>query len=109
MKEHAETEEFISESITPNATSFDTSRMAVGEPGLPSEFTWHGSIYKVKQVLKTWRKTSPCTHGSGEMYVRRHYYKVLTESGEKMTIYFDRQPQKGKTCAPRWWLLSKAK
>lgn len=107
MKERAIEEEFISEPIVPVAETFNTARMSLGEPGLPEEFIWHDKTYTVKKVLNTWRKTSPCTHGSGEMYVRRHYYKVLTGSGEKMTLYFDRQPRKGEAKGPRWWLLSR--
>jgi len=98
--------EFISEAIKPVTATFDTSRMKAGEPGLPREFVWRGQKYIVKDVVRSWRKTGPCSHGSGEMYVRRHFYEVVTDSGEKMTIYFDHNPLKGKPKAARWWLLS---
>lgn len=107
MKEHHTDEEFISQPIVPVAATFNTARMSIGEPGLPGEFIWHDKTYTVKKVLNTWRKTSPCTHGSGEMYVRRHYYKILTGSGDRMTLYFDRQPRRGEALGPRWWLLSR--
>ncbi|HOW36311.1 MAG TPA: DUF6504 family protein [Candidatus Omnitrophota bacterium] len=101
-------QEFISEAIKPVEGTFDTKRMAVGEPGLPREFIWRGTTYKIKEVLTVWKETGPCTHGSKEMYVRRHYYEVLTETGETMKIYFERQPPRGKPKSPRWWLFSKA-
>lgn len=107
MKKLITDDEFISEPITPVAATFNTARMSIGEPGLPGEFVWNGKTYLVKKVLNTWRKTSPCTHGSGEMYVRRHYYKILTDSGETMTLYFDRQPRRNEAPGPRWWLLSR--
>lgn len=100
-----EFEQFISEPIKPVKSTFDTSRMAVGEPGLPQEFSWRGKTYRIKKVLETGKKLGPCRHGSGEMYVRKHFYKVETESGEIMTLYFDRQM---KTKKARWWLLSSA-
>lgn len=106
MYDHKDDEQFIGEPIVPDAATFDTARMSAGEPGLPGRFVWHDKTYTVEKVLSTWHKTSPCTHGSGEMYVRRHYYKVLAESGERMTLYFDRHPRRNESKGPRWWLLS---
>ena len=99
-------EQFVSEPIQPVAASYDTSRMAIGEPGVPGEFMWCGKTWQVKKVVRSWRKMGPCTHGSGELYVRRHYYEVETESGEIIKLYFDRNPIKGKSKTPRWWLFS---
>ncbi|HEY3347356.1 MAG TPA: DUF6504 family protein [Nitrospirota bacterium] len=97
---------FIDEAITPVDASFDISHMAVGEPGLPHEFTWRGQTFEVASVIRTWRETGKCHHGSPEMYVRKHWYEVATTTGETMKIYFERQPQRGKPKAPRWWLFS---
>lgn len=33
-------ERFVSEVISPVVSTCDTSRMAIGEPGLPREFLW---------------------------------------------------------------------
>lgn len=96
---------FISEPIRPVTATFDTGRMAGGEPGLPQEFVWRGKKYSVRDVLRSWKKTGPCRHGSGEQYVRKHWYEVKTEDGTVMKIYFDRQP-KGPAGTKRWWLLS---
>jgi hypothetical protein len=98
-------ERFISEAIKPIAETADTSRMAIGEPGLPRQFVWRGRTITVKAVLRTWRETGKCHHGSPEMYVRKHWYEVATVSEGIMKIYFDRQC-KGRKKAPRWWLFS---
>jgi hypothetical protein len=98
-------ERFFSEPLVPVATSCDVSRMAAGEPGLPREFLWRGRILRIEIVIRSWRQTGPCRHGSGERYVRRHWYEVLTPEREVVKLYFDRQQRKGKR-DPRWWLFS---
>jgi phosphoribosylglycinamide formyltransferase-1 len=98
---------FISEPIKPARATFDAGRMALGEPGVPQEFTWRNRTFKVKKIRRRWRKLGPCTHGSREMYVRKHFYDIETEDGEVMTVYFDRNPIKGRAGRPRWWLFSK--
>ena len=98
---------FIDEAIEPVVATSDTARMAAGEPGLPGEFIWRGRTLKVAAVLRTWRETGPCRHGSGEMYVRKHWYEILMATGEIMKIYFERQPRRGtKHKGERWWLFS---
>ena len=98
-------EEFIGEAIEPVAETMDTRRMARGEPGLPRQFRWRSEIVSIAQVLRTWKETGPCHHGSAEQYVRKHWFEVFTDSGVKMKIYFDRQPRSAKT-KQRWWLFS---
>lgn len=98
-------ERFISEVIRPVADTYDTSRMAVGEPGLPSEFVWRDRTIKIATVLRTWRDTGKCRHGSPELYVRKHWYEVITTSNSTMKIYFDRQPRGGRN-NDRWWLFT---
>jgi phosphoribosylglycinamide formyltransferase-1 len=100
-------ERFVSESIKPLTETADTSRMAIGEPGLPQKFVWRGRTIIVTAVLRSWRETGKCRHGSPDMYVRKHWYEVATESDGIMKLYFERQPrlgQKGKRA--RWWLFS---
>ena len=96
-------EEFISEAIEPVAGTADTGAMARGEPGLPSRFVWRGRTYQVAQVLRTWKTSSP---SGGEMYLRRHWYEVQCASGERMTIYCQRQARTAKSATRRWWLYS---
>jgi len=98
-------ERFISETIIPVVSTCDTSRMAVGEPGLPREFRWRGRTLEVTAVLRAWRETGKCTHGSPERYVRKHWFEVATTSGDTMKIYFERQARRGKK-GDRWWLFS---
>lgn len=98
-------ERFVDEAITPVAATFDTSHMALGEPGLPREFLWRGRIIEVAAVLRTWRETGKCRHGSAELYVRKHWFEVATAAGGTMKIYFERQPRRGQKAA-RWWLFS---
>jgi phosphoribosylglycinamide formyltransferase-1 len=100
MRDH-----FVCESIKPVINSIDLFGMARGEPGLPQRFTWRGKEYSVGEVLDQWRETSGCTHGSGEKYVRKHWYKVLTTDGSEMTIYFERQARGGSSPKSRWWLF----
>ena len=100
-------EEFISESIQPLTATSLTGRMAIGEPGMPQAFLWRGKTFRIKEVLRMWRKTGACRHGSAERYVRKHFYRVVTEAGEQMTLYFMRQPLRGKPNASRWVLFSR--
>jgi hypothetical protein len=100
------TEEFIGEAIQPVAETFDTARMAMGGPGLPRQFRWRSEIISIERVLSAWRETGPCRHGSGEQYVRKHWFEVMTDSGAKMKIYFERQARSAKKRKERWWLFS---
>jgi len=98
-------QQFISEALTPVIATSDTARMATGEPGLPREFRWRDGSIEIGAVLRSWHDTGDCRNGSGEQYVRKHWYEVITRSNEVMKIYFDRQPRGGAK-APRWWLFS---
>jgi hypothetical protein len=98
-------ERFISEAIQPVVETYDTARMSVGEPGLPREFAWRGRTIAVAAVLRTWRDTGKCRHGSPELYVRKHWFEITTTANDTMKIYFDRQARGGRHGA-RWWLFS---
>ncbi|HEY7117892.1 MAG TPA: DUF6504 family protein [Tepidisphaeraceae bacterium] len=96
-------EEFVSEAIEPVAGSFEASAMARGEAGAPRAFAWRGNSYVVARMLGAWKSSSA---DRGEMYLRRHWYRVETESGERMTIYCERQARSAKAAKKRWWLYS---
>ncbi|MCK9276057.1 MAG: DUF6504 family protein [Syntrophales bacterium] len=98
-------ERFVSEAIRPVTATCDTARMAAGEPGLPGEFVWKDDIIRIAAVLRTWRETGLCRHGSSERYVRKHWYEIVTTSGTVMKIYFERQAR-SKSRNFRWWLFS---
>jgi len=97
--------EFVSEPVIPVAGSFDTSSMTTGEPGLPARFAWRGAEYEIARVLEKWKTTGPCRHGSGEQYVRRHWFRVETTDQCVMELYFDRQPR-SRQKMQRWWLAT---
>ena len=98
-------EEFVSAAIEPVAETIDAARMAAGEPGLPGELRWKARTVRIARVLKAWRETGPCHHGSGEKYVRKHWFEVLADSGERMKIYCERQAR-SRNARQRWWLYT---
>jgi hypothetical protein len=99
-------EEFISESIEPVAGTSRTAAMSRGEPGRPGRFIWRGKEYTVAEVLQSWKQSGPCKSGSGEMYLRKHWFKIKTANGLQMTIYFERQPRSKQQSKRRWWLYT---
>jgi phosphoribosylglycinamide formyltransferase-1 len=98
-------EQFIGAAIQPDVGTIRASRLSAGQPELPQVFRWGKQTIQVAKLLRTWRETGPCHHGSDEKYVRKHWFEVLTDSGQVMRIYFDRQPRSGKK-AQRWWLFA---
>ncbi|MFP4107023.1 MAG: DUF6504 family protein [Phycisphaerae bacterium] len=100
-------EQFISEPIKPVEGTFDTGGMARGEPGLPQQFTWRGEKLTVVRVLESWKKSGREGHSSkGELYLRRHYYRLETTCGKNMTVYFERQARPATSARKRWFLYS---
>ena len=99
-------ERFVDEALTPVVETSDTYRMASGEPGLPREFLWRGKTIEVETVIRTWRETGKCHHGSPEMYVRKHWYELAITGGATIKVYFERQPRRGEKSRARWWLFS---
>lgn len=99
-------EKFISEAIEPVRGTFDTKPMSRGEPGLPARFFWRNSEYGVAEVVRKWKETSPCSSGSKEKYVRKHWYEIRTTDGSSMKIYFERKSMPRGQAKKRWWLYS---
>jgi hypothetical protein len=99
-------EEFVSEAIKPVSGTFDPGGMARGEPGLPQRFVWRDKEYAVAAVLQVWKEDGSCHHGSGEMYLRKHWYKIATGQGPQMTLYFERQARSKRENKARWWLYT---
>ena len=102
MKELSE--KFICEQIKPVPGTFDTSTMAIGEPGFPGKFTWRNKEYELDTILEKWKETSNCKHGGTEQYVRKHWYRIKTKCGITMKIFFERQASSKKDLKKRWWL-----
>ena len=98
---------FVGESIRLVVGTQDVAGMAAGGPGLPRQFIWRGVERSVATVLRTWRDTAPCRHGSGERYANRHWYEVRTDQGDILTLYFERRPRRGtRAASPRWHLFT---
>jgi len=100
-------EKLVSEALTPVFSGVDAETpMTLGEPQLPGAFRWRGDTYPVLRVLASGRGLGPCTHGSGEQYVRRHWYQIASKGGIVMRIYFERKARSGGKSTRRWWLYS---
>ena len=99
-------EEFVSEAIEPVKGTSDTVGMSSGEPGLPGRFVWRDKEYVVDKVLEKWQELGPDKGGSGQMYLRKHWFKVKTCSGAVMTLYFERQGRSKRERKMRWWLYT---
>jgi phosphoribosylglycinamide formyltransferase-1 len=98
---------FVGELILPGALSADRDAMSRGEPGLPRRFTWRKGEYQVKATLKSWKGATPDrTHGSGELYVHKHWYTIAMDSGDVWTVYFDRQTRGTRNRKARWFLYA---
>jgi phosphoribosylglycinamide formyltransferase-1 len=98
---------FVSELIEPLDASFDTARMAQGEPGVPHKFRWRGRVHALDAVLEAQKNYGDCSHGSGERYVRKHLYRVLTSEGLVLRLCFQRTLGRGKfRTTSRWWVQS---
>jgi hypothetical protein len=100
------TEQFVSEPIKPVEGTFDSAGMIRGEPGLPQRFVWRDQEYSVAEVLQAWKEDGPCKSGSPEMYLRKHWFRILTEQGVEMTLYFQRQPRSKRQSKSRGWLYT---
>ena len=99
-------EEFVSENITPDAGTFDASAMGIGQPGLPTGFTWRDKHYAIVEVLDDWKVSEREFHRTGEAYYRRHFWRVRVDSDQTMTLYVTRKAKRGESQKKRWWLYS---
>jgi len=98
---------FISEPITPRTGTFDTSAMGRGLPGLPAGFSWRDATFGIKQTLSAWKEST--REGGvehGELYLRRHCFKLLMSDGSTWTVYFIRQPPGRGSARTRWFLYT---
>lgn len=99
--------EFVSEPVIPLKGTSNAAAMARGEPGLPEAFDWRERTYKVVEVLERWKQSSrEGGHAQGELYLRRHYYKLRMDDGTTWTVYLVRQTPKSGSPKRRWFLYS---
>ncbi|MDX9867860.1 MAG: DUF6504 family protein [Kiritimatiellia bacterium] len=99
-------ERFISEPLRPIPEAVEIAGAAPGEPAIPRKFQWRGDTVEIAEVTRKWKSTSPCTHKSGERYVRRHWYDITTADGRYLRIYFERQARSRRDRKKRWWVYS---
>ena len=96
-------ERFISEALTPVGKVTETASMSRGEPGPPEAFQWGKETLQITKVQKAWKETGPCKSGK-EMYLRKNWYRLETQCGKTLKVYFDRKPRSAKQAKARWWL-----
>jgi len=101
-------ESLISERLEPMMGEVDARRVVIGAPLLPVRFRWRGVEYRVAEVLGEWKETGPCHHGSGERYVRKHWFHLRMVTGEEFKVYFERHARSPKQMKQRWWLYTVA-
>ena len=97
---------FVSEPLEPVPGTADASAAARGEPGLPARFRWRGAEYRVAGIVRTWKTTGPCRNGSSEVYLRRHWYEIVTEPRAVLSVYCQRQAKSSRGVAPRWFVYA---
>jgi len=98
--------EFVCEPLVPVKGTGEATAMAAGKAGLPGRFTWRGRAYRIVGVISSWKRSGPCRSGGNEMYLRRHYYKILTDPHAVMTVYCDRQVKDRKHPKAIWWVYT---
>ncbi len=91
---------FVSEEIVPLGGAFETDAMLRGEPSLPPEFTWGGTVLTVTHCTRTWRTTKV---DRGDTYLKRHYFEFVTGAGQRAVVYFERHVRRG---VARWHLYT---
>lgn len=100
-------EKLVSESVQPIFSAAEHNHpAAVGEPLVPQAIVWRGNTFPVMTLLSSGKGLGPCTHGSGERYVHKHWYRFETTDGQIMRVYFERRPRSGDTSRRRWWLYT---
>ena len=97
--------DFVSEHITPWPGTADAAAMGRGEPGLPRGFDWREQGYEIAERLEQWKQTSAeGARAGGQVYLRRHCYRLRMADGAVWTVYCTRQAQKSGSPKRRWFL-----
>lgn len=99
-------EQFVAEPISPDPDALVAAQVRPGEPAMPGRFTWRGEEHVVVEVLAAWTDTRRDRGGSTARYRGRHWFRVRTEGGLVMNIYFERHPRSRSQVKQRWWLYS---
>ncbi|MHC5022535.1 MAG: DUF6504 family protein [Planctomycetota bacterium] len=103
-------DEFISEPIVPDPATFTTGLAAQGLASLPGAFTWRGRRYEIVECLRHVKQSAPeGGHAGGERYLRRQVFEVRLDTGQRATIYIERQSRPGssrESSKKRWFLYT---
>ena len=95
---------FIGEPIVPDPEALVAVQVRPGEPAMPTRFTWRDEEQVVAEVLEAWADTRPGRGGGKGAYRGRHWFRVRTEDGLVMRLYFERHPRSKAQAKQRWWL-----
>jgi hypothetical protein len=105
-----DSEQFISEPITPESGGFRTDLMSQELASLPSAFTWRGRRYEIEDCISHVKQSAHEGHtADGNQYLRRQTFEVVLNTGQRAKIYFERQAKPGvsrKAAKRRWFLYS---
>jgi hypothetical protein len=96
--------DLISEPLSPVGGAFDAVRMGRGEPGLPTAFTWRGNTVAIVEELACWKQSE---RASGQLYLRRHYFRLRMADGTIWTVYFVRHTPRTGDPKKRWFLYTR--
>ncbi|MCZ6678900.1 MAG: DUF6504 family protein [Candidatus Poribacteria bacterium] len=88
----------ISEPIKVSGSGFNPAAMAAGSPGTPISFDWRNRTYEIVRIEDQWKKVNH------EGYVRRHYFRVVTQDGSRFEIYCERKARSVRQQKMRWWI-----
>ena len=67
----------------------------------------HGLAVEVVEQMGAWKHSSrEGAHAGGDLYLRRHYYKLRMSDGTVWTVYFVRQSPKSGSAKNRWFLYT---
>ena len=81
--------------------------MAGGEPGLPTGFTWHGDSFEIVEQLAAWKQSSrEVSRAQGDLYLRRHDYRLRMSDETTWVVYFVRQAPRSGSPKMRWFLYT---
>jgi phosphoribosylglycinamide formyltransferase-1 len=102
--------QFVSRPLKALYEAGEGAPVVVGEPVFPKAFVLGPERFEGLTILEKGKAYGPCTHGSGERYLRRHTWRVRTGEGEVLELYFERsRPGVGRAAKrrPRWFLRSR--
>jgi hypothetical protein len=93
---------FVGKPLVPAGDGFLTA--AGGhEPPVPRVFLWENQTLVIVTILRSWRSTKT---DRGDAYLKRHWFELETEDGQRAEVYYDRQTRRGQA---QWWLYAIAR